>query len=131
MKVMCFGTFDMFHPGHEAYLREGKALGDSLVVVVARDSTVESVKGAAPRNDENARLSVISDLDYVDKAMLGSEGDKYSVIVSERPDVLFFGYDQDSFCSGVKEKLAALGVDVEVKRAEKGFEVEVFKSSRM
>ena len=57
-KVLAFGTFDIFHPGHEFYLKSAAKHG-SLHVVVARDSTVESVKGRKPKNNEDARLAVI------------------------------------------------------------------------
>lgn len=43
-KVMTFGTFDVFHPGHLYYLREAKKLGNYLVTVVARDETVLNIK---------------------------------------------------------------------------------------
>jgi FAD synthetase len=42
--VMTFGTFDMFHPGHRYYLSEARKEGDVLVVIVARDITVEKLK---------------------------------------------------------------------------------------
>lgn len=42
--VLTFGTFDIFHPGHEYYLREAKKHGDKLVTVIARDQTVKNVK---------------------------------------------------------------------------------------
>jgi len=45
VKVLAFGTFDILHPGHEFYLKEAKKHGDILDVVVARDSTVEKIKG--------------------------------------------------------------------------------------
>ncbi len=42
--VMTFGTFDMFHPGHEYYLSEARKLGDTLITIVARDVTVTRIK---------------------------------------------------------------------------------------
>ncbi|HTD81915.1 MAG TPA: adenylyltransferase/cytidyltransferase family protein, partial [Thermoplasmata archaeon] len=44
VRVMATGVFDLLHPGHVAFLREAKALGDELVVVVARDSTAKRFK---------------------------------------------------------------------------------------
>ncbi|HLC71304.1 MAG TPA: adenylyltransferase/cytidyltransferase family protein, partial [Candidatus Nanoarchaeia archaeon] len=35
--VMCFGTFDILHPGHLHYLQQAKKYGDYLMVVIARD----------------------------------------------------------------------------------------------
>ncbi len=97
-KVIAFGTFDIFHKGHEYFLQEAKRLGDKLVVVVARDKTVEEVKGEKPHNDEEKRLSVVQKEEYVDKAVLGSEGeDKMKVVEDENPDIVCIGYDQNSF----------------------------------
>jgi glycerol-3-phosphate cytidylyltransferase-like family protein len=42
--VMCFGTFDIFHPGHAYYLSEAKKLGDTITIVIARDHRVFSGK---------------------------------------------------------------------------------------
>lgn len=53
---MTFGTFDLFHPGHKYYLSEASNLGDYLITVVARDTTVEQVKGKKPRESEKIRL---------------------------------------------------------------------------
>lgn len=43
-KVMAFGTFDLFHPGHQYYLSEASKSGDELIVVIARDLRVEHIK---------------------------------------------------------------------------------------
>ncbi len=42
--VMCFGTFDIFHPGHEYYLREAEKYAHRMTVVIARDHRVFSGK---------------------------------------------------------------------------------------
>ena len=71
-KALAFGTFDIFHKGHEFYLKQAGKYG-KLYVIVARDSTVKKVKGKYPLNNEKKRLKVIQDLDYVDKAYLGKD----------------------------------------------------------
>jgi FAD synthetase len=43
-KVMTFGTFDLFHPGHVYYLSEAESLGDELIVIIARDERVTKLK---------------------------------------------------------------------------------------
>nr|EGQ39935.1 MAG: cytidylyltransferase [Candidatus Nanosalinarum sp. J07AB56] len=48
-RVMAQGTFDILHPGHVHYLEEAAEHGDTLVVVVARDSRVQERKGSALR----------------------------------------------------------------------------------
>ena len=42
------GTFDLVHAGHVSYLEQAKKYGDYLIVVVARDETVEEEKGTKP-----------------------------------------------------------------------------------
>ena len=73
--VMAFGSFDVLHPGHIYYLKESKRLGDKLVVVVAKDSTIKKIKGQEPKYTEKQRLEHVRDLPMVDKAVLGYEAD--------------------------------------------------------
>ena len=42
--VMCCGTFDLFHPGHEFYLRSAQKFAQKMTVVIARDARVISGK---------------------------------------------------------------------------------------
>jgi cytidyltransferase-like protein len=59
-RVMAFGTFDLFHPGHKHYLDTALALGDELIVIVARDSRVLTVKLRSPIHTELTRLDNVS-----------------------------------------------------------------------
>ena len=130
-KVLAFGTFDIFHQGHEYYLREAKKQGDILEVVVARDSTVKEIKGEYPLNNEVTRLSVIQGLDYVDMAFLGHEGeDKYFMIELLKPDVICLGYDQNSFTDNLEEGLERMCLNPEIVRL-KGYKAELYKSSKL
>ena len=54
-KVIVFGTFDIFHPGHEYFLKKSKRFGEELTVVVARDKTVYEVKKRYSLNNEEER----------------------------------------------------------------------------
>ena len=130
MRALAFGTFDIFHPGHEFYLKEAKKLADELYVVVAKDSTVRSVKGRKPVNEENSRLAVIQKLPFVDKAMLGSQNDKYAVLDVVKPDVIVLGYDQDSFTAGLEEELRKRRLNPQIVRAE-SYMPEKWKSSKL
>lgn len=127
-KVMAFGTFDGFHKGHEFYLREAKKYGDKLLVVVARDSTVKEIKGKYPLNDEQTRLAKIRNLDYVDEAFLGYDGDKYAIIEELKPDVICLGYDQHHFTDNLKAILNRRGLNPKIVRL-KAFKPNIYKSS--
>lgn len=93
VKVMATGTFDLIHMGHIYYLKEAKKLGDKLVVVVARDSTVRKLKHE-PITPEEMRLDLIKELKIVDEAVLGHKDDMYATVKEIKPDIIALGYDQ-------------------------------------
>ncbi len=127
-KVMCFGTFDTLHRGHEFFLREAKTLGEYLVVAVARDRTVASVKNRKPLNEETVRARNVRQLGIADRVVLGYKDDKLRIIEREKPDVICLGYDQQAFTEHLKENLRQRGLDVEVVRLP-SFHPEKYKSS--
>ncbi len=129
-KVMCFGTFDILHPGHKFFLSEARKLGDCLVVVVARDRTVAEVKKQLPLHNEKERVRQLEQLGVADKVVLGSrEGeDRLKVIEDEKPQLICLGYDQTAFTDRLKEKLQQRGLDVSVVRIP-AYKPEAYKSS--
>ncbi|OVE75000.1 hypothetical protein BVX95_00575 [archaeon D22] len=129
MKVMAFGTFDLFHKGHEYYLTEAKKLGDELVVVVAKDKTVRELKGFFPSEDQRKRKANIEKLKFADKVVLGDDKNNwYKVIQDNSPDIIALGYDQSFFIESLKEKLDEFGLKTEVVRI-RSFYPEKYKSS--
>ncbi len=128
-KVLAFGTFDIFHKGHEFYLKEARKHSNVLNVVVARDSTVKQIKGKYPLNNELKRLAVIKNLNYVDNAFLGYEEDKYKIIEELKPDVICIGYDQNSFTDNLKAILRNRGLNIKIIKFEKGFKPKLCKTS--
>ena len=130
-KVLVFGTFDIFHPGHEFLFKKAKEYGDILNVVVARDKTVKQVKGKPPLNNEQKRFNFINSLDYVDKAFLGCGKDKYSIIEKIKPDIICIGYDQNSFTKDLKPILEKRGLNPKIIKFKKGFKTNLYKSSKL
>ncbi len=126
--VMCFGTFDGLHPGHEDYFRQSREHGDRLIVVVARDATVVDVKGDLPSMNEDERLAAVMNHVLVDEALLGNSDDKYRVIEEFQPDVVSLGYDQESFTDTLDIELTRRGLAATVVRCEAYFP-DTFKSS--
>lgn len=124
---MVFGTFDLLHPGHVDFLNHAKKLGDYLVAVVARDTTVERVKGRLPQNSEQVRKINLEKLHLADKVILGNFGDKFKVIADEQPHVIALGYDQKSIVEDLEQKV---GAKVTVVRL-KPFKPEIYKSSKL
>lgn len=129
-KILVFGTFDIVHPGHLNLFKEAKKLGDHLTVVVARDKTVEEVKGRPPRINEIERLEHVSDVLEVDKAILGKKDDKYSVIEEINPDIICLGYDQKFFIKDLEKELEKREIKAKIIRL-KPYKEHIYKSSKI
>jgi FAD synthetase len=124
-RVLAFGTFDGLHPGHKHYLGQAAAYGD-LTVVVARDATVEAVKGRPPKRPEAERLQAVLEAGY--HAVLGSQGDKYAVLRAFRPEVICLGYDQTAFTDGLRQACEESDIAAEIVRID-AHKPDIYKSS--
>ena len=129
-KVMVFGTFDVLHPGHLSLFEQAKQYGDYLIVVVARDSTVEEVKGKTQRNSQHERLSNVRNVSFVDKAVLGYEDDKSKIVLEEAPDVICFGYDQVNFVDKIESMVRNKELNAQIIRL-RPHRPDKYKSSKM
>ena len=72
--VLASGVFDLLHLGHVRFLEEAKRQGGKdaeLLVVIARDNTVEKMKGRKPVMSEDQRRALVESLKVVDEAVLG------------------------------------------------------------
>ncbi|MFQ5837193.1 MAG: adenylyltransferase/cytidyltransferase family protein [Thermoplasmata archaeon] len=115
VRVMATGVFDILHLGHLHYLRQAKELGDELVVVVARDSTVRRMKHE-PVTPEEMRRELVDALKPVDRAILGHERDIYRTVEDVRPDIITLGWDQAFDPKDIEAQCRKRGVDVKVVR---------------
>jgi len=131
VKILVFGTFDIFHPGHVSFLKQARAFGDHLSVVIARDKTVLKVKHALPRNNEKQRLETVKNSGLADCVVLGSLGDKYKIIQKIKPDIICLGYDQTFFIEQIKEKLDEFGFSKTKLIRLKPFQENIYKSSKL
>lgn len=123
-RVVCAGTFDRLHPGHIDFLKQAKALGDELIVIIGRDENVQRIKGIKPE-PENSRKMNMEKTGIPDKVVLGNLGkDPLSILKELLPDIVALGYDQRVSEESIKRILP----DCQVIRL-KPFHPERFKSS--
>jgi FAD synthetase len=113
--VVAQGTFDLLHPGHVHYFREAAAMGDRLVVIVARDPNV--THKSSPVVPARQRRDVVDAVGVVDRALLGDPEDIFAPIERLEPDVIALGYDQHHDAAGIEHALAERGIDCAVERA--------------
>ena len=127
-KVLVFGTFDTLHPGHMDFFEQARSLGDELHVVVARDETVQLVKGNLPSQNETTRAGQVAQSKSVSKVHLGYVDDKYKIIEEIRPDIIALGYDQEAFVDALGQELEKRSIPADIVRL-KPFHPELYKSS--
>lgn len=96
MKVFVAGTFDHFHIGHQYTLWRALNEGDQMVVIVARDKTVQKIKSKKSRQSEEIRVQRIRKEQLPNTIVrLGrSDAHFWQTLHDEKPDVLCLGYDQ-------------------------------------
>ncbi|MBT4936714.1 adenylyltransferase/cytidyltransferase family protein [Candidatus Peregrinibacteria bacterium] len=123
-KVMCFGAFDLFHKGHKYFLKESQKHGDKLLIIVARDKSIKSIKKFNPQYLEIERKKEIEK--HFPEAMveLGDERDFYMPLKNYNPDVICLGYDQRANIDEIKKHCP----EVEIIRIKSHYP-EQYKSS--
>lgn len=94
MRVITYGTFDLFHDGHRRLLERAKALGDHLIVAV----TTENFDDA--RGKLNVRQSLMERINNVQASGLADEviieeyeGQKVQDIQRHKVDIFAIGSD--------------------------------------
>ncbi|MGH8030068.1 MAG: adenylyltransferase/cytidyltransferase family protein [Arenimonas sp.] len=94
IRVVTFGTFDVFHVGHLRLLERARALGDVLVVGVSTDALNLAKKGRPPVFPQGERLDLIAALRCVDEVFLEDSLErKREYLLHHRADVLAMGDD--------------------------------------
>jgi len=131
--VLASGAFDLLHYGHVYYLTNAKKAGGEnakLVVIVAKDKTVEKLKGNRPIIPEEQRRALVESLKVVDEAILGYENmDLLGVIEKVKPDVIALGYDEERIEKELKRLIVEKGLSIKIVRIGRFEEKGIISSS--
>ena len=94
IKVITYGTFDLFHKGHELLLKRAKALGDYLIVGVTSDDYDKFRGKIYVQNSLVERMSAIESTGLADKIIVEEyEGQKIDDIRRYGVDIFTVGSD--------------------------------------
>ncbi|RUO78181.1 glycerol-3-phosphate cytidylyltransferase [Idiomarina tyrosinivorans] len=94
MRVITFGTFDMFHIGHLQILERARALGSHLTVGVSSDNLNWQKKQRKPICPEHDRMRILQALRCVDEVFLEQSLElKGEYIQQYNADILVMGDD--------------------------------------
>lgn len=133
--VLAAGVFDLLHLGHVKFLEEAKRAGGEsaqLIVIVARDRTVENRKGERPVISENQRRALVEALEVVDEAVLGYEEFDISKVVERiAPDVIVLGHDQRGIGEAVRTFISDNRLKIKIVRIGQFSEDELNSSSEI
>lgn len=133
--VLATGAFDLLHYGHLDFLEEAKRAGGKnarLIVIVARDKTVEARKGKRPVVPEDQRRALVEALKPVDDAILGFEDMNYEAVIERlEPDIIAVGYDQSDIKRSVEEIIARKGLKTKIFEASKFAADDIDSSSKI
>lgn len=133
--VLASGTFDLLHFGHVKYLEEAKKAGGEdtkLIVIVARDSTVEKRKGTKPVMPEDQRRALVESLKVVDEAILGYEDfDMEMTIEKIKPNIIAVGHDQSGIEKAVRDLIYEKSLNIQITRIGRFGREELDSSSKI
>jgi len=94
MRVITFGTYDIFHVGHVNIIERAKLHGDHLIVGVSSDQLNISKKGRPPVYSEDDRQHIIRSMRCVDEVFLEESLElKAEYIKYYNADILVMGDD--------------------------------------
>lgn len=140
-KVLCFGVFDGVHDGHRAMLQEAKTVDSRLstvvsekdtlvtsrqssvarylIVAIAPDRVVVSLKGEPPRYPAAQRIALVKAERIADEVILGDEDiNSWNIVKKVKPSVIALGYDQHELRSSLEDFLDRTYPEVETAEGE-------------
>jgi len=94
VRVITFGTFDVFHAGHLRLLERARSLGNHLIVGVSTDQLNFSKKGRNPVFPQDERVQILRALRCVDEVFLEeSLALKREYLLTHHASILVMGDD--------------------------------------
>ncbi|MGB0835135.1 MAG: adenylyltransferase/cytidyltransferase family protein [Psychrobium sp.] len=94
MRIITFGTFDVFHVGHVNILERARAKGDYLIVGVSSDALNMSKKGRNPIYSQEDRIHILKSLRCVDEVFVEESLElKEQYLIEHKADMLVMGDD--------------------------------------
>ena len=88
--VFTYGTFDLVHGGHAAFLAGAKLHGDLLIVGIANNKSKRRLRGPGfPIVDELNRAEIVSYFLFVDYVCFIDESDITKLLTNLKPDIFY------------------------------------------
>jgi len=108
--VFAAGCFNRIHPAHLRLLKQARALGDRLVIVLSNDAHNKK-PNAVPAAK---RKEWLEELGIADAVIVGGPDGFAPTLRRVHPDVLVLGYDQKLPDPETEQAVRELGVEIVV-----------------
>jgi rfaE bifunctional protein nucleotidyltransferase chain/domain len=91
--VLVGGCFDILHYGHISFLKQARAHGDRLVVMLESDESIRQLKGETrPIHTQNKRKEMLESLTFVDEViplpLLHGDEAYFTVVETVNPAII-------------------------------------------
>lgn len=126
--VLTFGTFDIFHPWHEYYLKTWKKYADTLITIVWTDKNVKKIKWSFPKHTEWERFINVKNKKISDFVIIWDEDNPYKIINVYKPQIICLWYDQVWFANKLDNFIKKNNLDIEIIRLD-SYKEDKYKSS--
>jgi len=88
--ALCYGHFNLIHPGHLRYLQHAKTLAEKLIVVIVSDEELERDLFGQHFSEEE-RAESVANLQIVEQVVILKGFKLYELVDIIKPKVLVFG----------------------------------------
>ena len=111
IKILTYGTYDLFHYGHLRLLKRAKDLGDYLIVGVSTDK-FNQIKGKKCIQPYAHRAEILQAIRYVDEVIPENNWEqKVDDILTHKVDLFIMGNDWEGKFDYLKEYCKVLYLD--------------------
>ena len=104
--ALCYGHFNLIHPGHLRYLQHAKTLATKLVIIVVSDKELDKDSFGQHFNEEE-RAESLANLQIVDHVIILNNSTLDKLIDVIKPEVLVLGKEYEQ----VQSKRIALAIN--------------------
>lgn len=122
--VLVFGTFDLLHEGHLFFLKSAESFG-KVLVMVASDKRVLSLKKQLPHHSEEARVSALIKAGFDAKI---EQENPINDLILYKPQFLVLGYDQN-WEKIAKKAAKENNINLQIVKIKDSHRPHVYKSS--
>jgi len=93
--VICYGHFNVIHPGHMRYLKYAKTLGDYLVVALQDDYQLQGNTESKNYFSQEERAEALSSLHIIDNVVMLDNGNLEEFVELVKPRIMVLGSEHE------------------------------------